>query len=363
MEDVKNAGGFINGGQWLEFAKAAYDLGLLYPLLTGGEPLLHPDFKEILSGMLDMGLQVSINSNGSMIDQEMAAWLGKHRPTRINITLYGASADTYQALCGNGDAFYRVRDGVRYLRENNVLYKFNTSLTPYNIQDLDQIMEFAREMGAPIQVASYMFPPVRRDESMIGKNDRFSPEEAAFARVKADYLQQDQKWFLGQTERYSRFIPIKKLEEIQKDKPEKTMEMKCRAGHCSFWVDWQGNMTNCGVCATAKRSLRDCTLEDAWKEVHQNTKDIRVPAKCASCPNQWLCHTCISMLCSECGTCGGTPEYLCRMGEASARYYREFAEKYYPEESAKIFRRVNRVEAEACENPDFAQDLCGLDGI
>lgn len=358
IAEVNLNGGLIDGKQWLSFAKEARDLGLLFPLLTGGEPFLHPDFKEILSGMLDMGMQVSINSNGSMIDREMASWLGRHRPTRINITLYGAGEETYRELCGNGDAFQSVKDGVRYLKENDVPIKFNTSLTSYNIQDLDGIMSFAREMEAPVQIASYMFPPVRRDMSMIGRNDRLSPDEAAFVRVKADYLQQDPKWFLGQAERYSRFIPVEKL---PCKKSNEMIEMKCRAGHCSLWIDWQGNMLNCGICASAKHSLKEEKLAEIWRKIHQETKEIRVAARCASCLNQWLCHSCIAMVYSECGCDGGTPEYLCRMGEASARYYREFAEKYYPEEAAEIFSRDAVSVREFEELQQSVTDGCGVD--
>ena len=68
MDHVRKNGGLKDGDWWLELAREGVKQGLLYPLLTGGEPFLHPDFDRILAGMLDMGLQVSINTNGTMID-------------------------------------------------------------------------------------------------------------------------------------------------------------------------------------------------------------------------------------------------------------------------------------------------------
>ena len=76
--EVEKAGGLMDGKRWLEIAEDAAKCGLLFPLLTGGEPFLYEDFQEVFAGMQDLGMQVSINSNASLIDQNMARWLGRH---------------------------------------------------------------------------------------------------------------------------------------------------------------------------------------------------------------------------------------------------------------------------------------------
>lgn len=55
--------------QWVEIAKEAHDAGMLYLLLTGGEPLLWPDFWVLYEQLIRMGFLVSINTNGSLIDE------------------------------------------------------------------------------------------------------------------------------------------------------------------------------------------------------------------------------------------------------------------------------------------------------
>ena len=64
---------------WLDLARQAKEQGLLYLLLTGGEPLLHPDFREILTALHRMGLLVSVNTNGTLIDEEVVQWLRQAR--------------------------------------------------------------------------------------------------------------------------------------------------------------------------------------------------------------------------------------------------------------------------------------------
>lgn len=329
MKEVQQEGGLKDGKWWLEKAKEASSYGLLFPLLTGGEPFLHPDFRQILTGMQDMGMQVSINSNATLIDRETAKWLGNHVSNRINITLYGASEKTYENLCGDGNAYKKVCDAVQWLKEYQVPVKFNTSITPQNVQDLEEMIRFAKKVESPIQAAYYMFPPVRRNQDMIGQNDRLTPEEAGLARVKADFLQGEPEWFVGMAKRFSYFVPLEKC-NLQPDENVK-MKMSCRAGHCSFWLDWQGNMRNCGMYSSVTLSTENRDFGEVWKELREQTHKVRYAPVCAVCPNQPLCHSCIAMVANECGDINGKPEYLCRMNQAAAKYYQEYLKKI-PEE-------------------------------
>ena len=53
--EVEKAGGLMDGKRWLEIAEDAAKCGLLFPLLTGGEPFLYEDFQEVFAGMQDLG--------------------------------------------------------------------------------------------------------------------------------------------------------------------------------------------------------------------------------------------------------------------------------------------------------------------
>ena len=343
MDYVSKYGGLMDAKQWLEFAKEAKEEGLLFPLLTGGEPFLHPQFREILEGMQKLGMQVSINTNGTMIDEETADWLGKNMPTRINLTLYGASEETYQKLCGDGSAFRRVQNAVKYLKERNIPLKFNASITTENVDDLEEMITYAKSVGSPIQIATYMFPPFRRDEKMIGKNARLTPEEAGLARVKADFYQNEPEWFLGQAERFQHFeTPA----ESAKEETE-SLKMQCRAGLCSFWIDWQGNLINCGMYGSVKIPLKEKKFKDAWKELVEQTAEIRYKPVCAGCPNKPLCHPCIAMVHNECGDGSGKPEYMCKMNQAASYYYGVYRKKL--EQTGQTWSVKENIQDRRCD--------------
>lgn len=321
MEEVREQGGLLSTERWLQIAGEARDEGLLYPLITGGEPLLRKDFQEILAKMQEMGLQVSINSNGTLINEDMARWLGEHRPTRMNITLYGASEESYQNMCGDGDAFNRVIQAVGWLKHYGVPVKFSCSITRENLHDMEKIMEYAKIVQSPIQVATYMFPPVRRNPGMPRQNYRLSPEEAAKARVKADLLQNEPEWFVKQAKRFLFFVePTEEL--FQNIGRPVEREMTCRAGRCTFWIDWQGNMSNCGIYSSVRFPMKRRCFADCWRQLVTETDKIRYVPPCTVCPNAQLCHTCIAMTYTESGNLYERPDYLCRYNKESARLYK-----------------------------------------
>ena len=297
--------------QWLELARDAKDAGLLYLLLTGGEPFLHPQFQEILEGLHKMGFIITINTNGTMIDENVVQWLKNCPPVRMNISIYGASDRTYERLCGNPKGFTQVTRAIELLRGAGISVKLNCSLTPYNAPDLPRMVAFAKENHLYIQVATYMFPPVRRDDSMVGKNDRFTPEEAAYQMAYAEYLTLGAEKFAAQEGKCA----------VPSDPDEHCAQLgdgvRCRAGKCSFWITWQGNMTPCGMFPTeGSPNVFTQPFGQAWEQVKMKTAEIRLSAKCASCTAKNDCRACAAMAITECGRFDNVPQYRCDMMHA-----------------------------------------------
>lgn len=299
---------------WLALGQAAKDRGMLYLLLTGGEPFLRPDFRQILSGLHKMGFVISINSNGTLIDEEVVAWLKETPPTRINITLYGASDETYEKLCGNPKGFTQVTRAIRLLREAGITVKLNCSLTPYNIQDLEQIMDFAKREKLIIQATTYMFPPMRRDQSMVGQNDRFSPEDAAYYAAKVESLLNGPERYLERMKQEDLSLPADPADDCL---PEEGEGIRCRAGKCSFWVTWNGTFLPCGMLVDDKApDVFEVGFDKAWEYAKSASDAIRLAPKCAACAQKNRCKACAAMMFTETGAFDRVPEYRCQMSHA-----------------------------------------------
>lgn len=301
--------------RWLQLAEEAYEAGTLYLLLTGGEPLLWPDFWKLYERLVEMGFLIAINTNGSLIDETAIARFRAHPPMRINLTLYGASDETYERLCQAKGVFSRVDRAIRGLKQAGISFKLNCSLTPYNKDDLEAMVAYAQEVDVPLDATSYMFPPLRRDESKVGQNQRFTPSEAAFYHLKQYRLQYGEEKYheFLQKIREGDGVPLG-LDQSCVDPADGTI--RCHAGKSSYWITWDGYMTPCGMLTKPKVDLSSIGFKEGWEQTVTASYQIRLSGLCDKCPNRKLCHMCAATALSETGTFERIPEYLCQMIEA-----------------------------------------------
>lgn len=312
--------------EWIELAKKAKEKGLLFLLLTGGEPFLVKDFKELYIELYKMGFCISVNSNGTMIDEDVIEWLKHYPPMRMNITLYGASDETYGRLCNNPKGFTQIVKALSLLNENNIQVKLNCSVTPYNKDDLKQMMDFAEEHDLPIQAASYMFPPLRKDETKIGQNDRFTAEDAA---LYGAYISAYSNGF----DRFKEYIESGQLALYDADDDCGVVEgehMRCRAGITSFWMTWEGKMLPCGMIPEGGLDPWEVGFDEAWENTKNIVSEIKLPVKCAGCGKKDECMTCAAMVYTETGTYDKVPQYRCEMT------------KNYPEACKKVLKELEQ---------------------
>ncbi len=304
--------------QWLNIARQAREQGLLYLLLTGGEPFLRPDFPILVRELHQMGLLLSINTNATLIDEKTVAWLKETPPIRLNVTLYGASDETYTRLCGNPKGFQQVCHALSLLRDAGLRVKLNCSVTPANCDDLEAIFDFGEKERFPVQATSYMFPPIRRDESQVGQNFRFTPEEAAYYAAKIEALTYGRERFLAAN--------IDEL-NIGSDCVEGGT-IRCQAGRASFWLSWDGRLMPCGMLnGEDSPSVLEQGFASAWENVYTRSEAIRLPPACNGCDAQQTCLACAAMVYTESGCYHKVPAYRCAMTAAYPAQLRKVQEE------------------------------------
>ncbi len=299
---------------WKALADEVFDAGTLYLLLTGGEPFLWKDFHELYEYLARKGFVLSINSNGSILNEEIIRWLRKNPPSRINITLYGASNETYERFCGVRNMFDKVARNVDLLIECGIPVKINASMTPDNVQDMEAIIRFAKSRDLILEMTTYMFPPVRRGQNSANEFHRFTPNEAA------KYLIKKQKLMLSDQEYQSYIQRIKHESCIPLGLTEKEGnvedQVSCQAGRGSYWITWDGMMLPCGMLPDICSDVAELGFSEAWNKVVENTANIRLNNLCSKCGNRFICHGCAAMFYAENGSFDQVPRYLCEMAEA-----------------------------------------------
>ena len=296
---------------WINLIEEAKNAGMLMILLTGGEPLLRKDFEAIYLHAKKTGLLVSVNTNGLLIDDEKVKFFSENPPQRLNITLYGASEETYRNLCGNGAAYEKVIEAITKLKQAGVRVKLNFTATQYNAHDAEKIFEFAKNLELPIQSVTYMFPPAR----IGGESERMAPEEAA--KVHFDCRLAD----MGQ-EKLKRHLEAKEKRKADPVPSEGGEKIPCRAGQSTFWVTWDGKMTPCGMMT--KPAIEINNFNDAWEFVKKSRENIYLPVKCKTCEFRKYCDMCAAIPLAENNEFGTVPEYVCKKAAEYKKLCDEF---------------------------------------
>ena len=310
-EQVRAEGKCIRSWQdWLKLGELCRDAGMLYLLLTGGEPFIYPGFRQLYEGLQKLGLVISINSNGTMIDAETVEWLKANAPSRVNITLYGAGPETYERLCGRADGFEKAKNAIIMLKEAGIPVVINVSMIPENEADLEDIIEFGKSLGLNTRIATYMFPPARREREE--SDSRFTPEDSAKIYVRKLRCQLDQEYYAEHLKEH-----LKKLKPTLNEDGEETWGsdleyMRCRAGRSTFWVSWEGKMTACGMVPFPLEVYPfEDSFEECWNSLTDAVRNTKVMRACNSCTKKEICQPCVAMLHSETGGVEDKAPYLC----------------------------------------------------
>lgn len=312
----------LTAEQWLHIAKKARDMGLIFLLLTGGEPFLREDFPYLYEQLIKLGFVVSINTNASLYNDRLSELFAAYPPSRINVTLYGGSEETYKRLCGNA-SFEKVVSNLRRMKAEGLPVRLNVSLTPYNAGDMEKIHAISQELQLHAKASAYMYPQVRVNDGRSENAGRFSPEEAGRVTARWYRLRDGREVFAQKAAALRAGLAVP--EDDVCAEPE-AMGVMCRGGRSAFWICWNGKMMPCGTMSVDGPNVKETDFAQAWAEVAEFTRSIRLPVECAACARRKSCAVCASICKGETGDFGGRPEYMCRLQRAKEEEILRIAE-------------------------------------
>lgn len=126
--------------------------------LTGGEPLLRKDFKDIYLELKRKGFLVNLFTNGILLDDEQIALFKDYPPAFIDISLYGSSAKIYEKITGQKDAFRKVVRNLEKLKKSGLKFELKSMILKENQEDIENIAELARSFGVKFRLDPIIDP-------------------------------------------------------------------------------------------------------------------------------------------------------------------------------------------------------------
>jgi SynChlorMet cassette radical SAM/SPASM protein ScmF len=160
-------GKFIQLAHLKKALREAKPLGLGSVKLTGGEPMLHPRFREIIDVIEGQKVSMFMETNGILIDDDVARFLkSKKHFSFVSVSLDGAKAATHDWLRGVKGSYKQAVGGIKALVRAGFRPQMICTLHKGNVSELEDVVKLAKRLGC----GSVKFNHVQH----MGRGDRFA---------------------------------------------------------------------------------------------------------------------------------------------------------------------------------------------
>lgn len=316
----------------LEGLKAA---GTLFVTFTGGEPLTRPDFPEIYLAAKRLGFMVSLYTNAALVQEPLLDLLEGAPPHKVEVTLYGASEETYQASTRRKNMHDLVLANVDRMRARGLRVYLKTIGMIETKGEIEAIAAEAEKRGVQDRFRMDNVLTVRTDCRRGPAAHRLSP---------ADVVEQDR-------DDEKRVKDYRRLYLLDRGRRVMTRRLfRCGAGTSQVVVDPKGRLQTCSLYRQEFFDLRQGTVSEGWQHL-QGVVEARItrPTRCRSCDKVSLCGSCPGNNALE---SGGDPEqppdYLCEIAYARLDAFCDDLRPRVPEPAGRWLPLHRRQE---CQRP------------
>ncbi len=276
------------------------EAGVLYLTITGGEPLLRPDFAEIYTHAHELGFVLTVYTNACLITDRIVELWQDRPPRDVEITQYGFHEATYDRVVAAGEGQYRrfVR-GLGKLREAGIKVSMKTIAMRSNAGEVELMRAAAEEAGLPFRFDAILSPRIDGGQGPL--KERLTPAEVMALE-------------LGDEERQREYASYCKSVV---GAPENDFLYQCGAGLAHFLIDPYGKMH---VCELSRRPGWDVVANgfaDGWYKafVEERARKREKMAGCGSCGAFGVCSNCVGMADLESGDLVWGNQYFCEISD------------------------------------------------
>lgn len=305
-ERLGTAGGPGDRGTafWLDVVDQVAGAGCLNLLVTGGEPMQRPDFATIYERAAASGILVTVFTNATRVTPKVLEVFAELPPRLVEVSLYGATRETYEKVTGVPGSYRRCLEGVDALIGAGVAVGLKTMLMAETRDEIAEMRRMAEERGVKFRLDPSLFPC--RDGDTAPLEHRIPPAEAVAIEM------QDEAYRRRAGDYY----------EKKKDLPPTGSLYSCTAGRTNFHVDARGHLFACMMVTADGFDLTRGRFADGWGGPVARFLDQPAPPgyECHTCERRFICGICPAQFAMETGSPDRKSEYVCRLGEERHGY-------------------------------------------
>lgn len=258
--------------EWLELGRQAADMGVLELCITGGDPICHPDFPAIWTGLAQMGFRLTLQTNASGLTEDLLGLLDEYPPEMVKITLYGSNDQVYREVCRVERGFTRTDAGIQALKARGHAIQLVTTFIQQNREDAQNLAAYAKDNDLPWYYSAACYPSLRGADS-----------EAEYCAIPM--------WDEAGAEEL-----CKLWNGMKPNNDDDIPAQRCSGYRTAFNISWDGNMRFCLFLNEPNLSVVGRNLKECWQELLEFWESLRWPKECYTCDYRSRCRRCLAHL-------------------------------------------------------------------
>ena len=293
--EISRHGRELTAKEWIRIATEAKEAGTTWLCITGGEPLMHPEFEIIWRELTQMGFFITLQTNASLVPK-FERLFQECPPRACKITLYGSNDQVYRDVCQVEEGFTKADAGIQMLRRMKVPIELVSTIIYENYNDGVNMAGYADDNKLP------WIPTTNIKASLRGTHSRNQD-------IIKDNLTEEQK--------------RRNYQQLMKKSPMEIQRKPCtycKDYRLGYWVTWNGNMQFCSYMNEPDISIKRNSFSEAWKQLIIYEENLDWPEDCKICPVQKACLRCAGILATECGSVHCVDKKFC---DNVLKYYKE----------------------------------------
>lgn len=305
---------------------AARAMGCRMWSISGGEPMIRPDFADIFDYITTHSSAYDLNTNGTLITPKIARLM--RRKGSKKIALCGASAEVHDRITRNPGSFEATLRGCAYLKEAGA--GFSVQLIPVrdNIHQFNQMVELARSISPSFRIGAVFYyltawGSMAQNTAII--RERLHPRTVTRLDVPVPSFEDP--------------VCHKGGSPCRSGSSDDHVFEQCLANRRDFHIDPYGGFSFCIFISDPelRYDLRSGSFQKAWEEFIPSLADrVRGGREylegCAVCDLRQDCRWCPAYAYLEHRRYGAKVEYLCRLARDAHRFKKKWSllhRRYY----------------------------------
>lgn len=266
--------------QWKRIFDEAYDAGMMFATLTGGECLLRDDFKELYLHLWNKRVNITVLTNGYLIDDAYVAFFSEYKPDRIRISLYGSNEDGYRRVTGH-TGFARVTENLKKLKDSGLKPQVTVTPSKPGMDDYADTIKFVSQHGFNLKLSEMV---------LLGKRD--DPDNVEHFLSLDDIINLS----VQRTQLLASLTPTDVTPEPCGKCKEAPCGLTCNAGNGLVYVTWEGKVYPCASAMIGEGySLLEMSFAEAWEKNKAVADAAVLGMECVDCPYDAVCPKCPGM--------------------------------------------------------------------